>query len=150
MADFRRKEYRGSLLLVQECGPVDIVVDTDAKTVTPSLAKADSGYSVAGGGGGLVYVVPEQTVTITDSPAVLTGVDVSELADGDSVIIKFTKTDNPQIPTAYGSGQYNSDNEVVSVPVAIGETVAVIVGIEYYENSWVIITMGNEIGRAHV
>lgn len=53
MADFRRKEYRGSLLLVQECGPVDIVVDTDAKTVTPSLAKADSAYSIAGGGGGL-------------------------------------------------------------------------------------------------
>ena len=53
MADFRRKEYRGSLLLVQECGPVDIVVDTEDKTVTPSLAKADSSYSVAGGGGGL-------------------------------------------------------------------------------------------------
>ena len=63
MADYRRKEYRGSLLLVQECGPVDIVVDTDAKTVTPSLAKADSAYSVAGGGS-FDYLIPKQTFNL--------------------------------------------------------------------------------------
>lgn len=89
MADFRRKEYRGSLLLVQECGPVDIVVDTDAKTVTPSLAKADSSYSIAGGGGSVEYVIPEQTVTITDNMVQIQVNDsINNLADDDWIIFR--------------------------------------------------------------
>ena len=109
MADFRRKEYRGSLLLVQECGPVDIVVDTDAKTVTPSLAKADSGYSVAGGGGGgLEYVIPEQTVTFSGGSATLQNLNTSELQDSETVIIKMIFQNDF---TFYSLGYYGN-NEI--------------------------------------
>lgn len=93
MADFRRKEYRGSLLLVQECGPVDILVDTEDKTVTPSLAKADTEYSIAGGGGGLEYVIPEQTVTLTqsgsDGKVEITENGLDDLQAGDRIILKL-------------------------------------------------------------
>ena len=90
MADFRRKEYRGSLLLVQECGPVDIVVDTDAKTVTPSLAKADSSYSIAGGGGGSIeYASLAITAYGADNGYMFFAASVDADSNGTPVITRF-------------------------------------------------------------
>ena len=115
MADFRRKEYRGSLLLVQECGPVDIVVDTEDKTVTPTLAKADTEYSIAGGGGSLEYVIPEQTVTFTG-----TGEERQEISgfvqyDG-TLIAKYTlygEADGEPFAQSYYIGQeYDDDSQI--------------------------------------
>ena len=105
MADYRRKEYRGSLLLVQECGPVDIVVDTDAKTVTPSLAKADSTYSVAGGGASLEYVIPEQTVTTESYPDLgnVGAILDSELEDVNETIIVKLNNDIYALPKVAGA-----------------------------------------------
>ena len=60
MADFRKPKYSGSLNLAPECGPVLIELDTDAKTATASLEDPASQYTLQGGGG-LDYVIPEQS-----------------------------------------------------------------------------------------
>lgn len=133
MADFRRKEYRGSLLLVQECGPVDIVVDTEDKTVTPTLAKADTEYSIAGGGGSLEYVIPEQTVAFNGDPDQLVEitVDVSKLLNGDYVIIEVEEEEEPKW---YSSSDYRENGEDVFVfPITIeGDVVGIYIDSSKY------------------
>lgn len=91
MADFRKVKYSGSLNLAPECGPVLIELDTEAKTATASLEDPDSQYTIAGGGGGLEYVIPEQTVTITQNPVTISINDISGLQAGDEIIMKLSK-----------------------------------------------------------
>ena len=70
MADFRKAKYSGSLNLAPECGPVHIELDSVAKTATASLEDPASQYTLAGGGG-LEYVIPEQTVTFENQNTIV-------------------------------------------------------------------------------
>lgn len=87
MADSLQSKYKGFIILNKEIGPIELEVDTSAKTVTPSLPDG-SEYSIAGGGG-LVQVVPEQTVTITSDPASINIANFSELQQGDKLVMKM-------------------------------------------------------------
>ena len=58
------------------------------------------------GGGGLDYVIPEQTVTLTDHMATLEGVDVSSLNIGDYIIINIADSEDD----GYAASQF--DNRV--------------------------------------
>lgn len=51
------------------------------------------GNLISGGGGGISYVLPEQTVTVTDAPANLTDMDVSGIQNGDKIILKINAND---------------------------------------------------------
>ena len=139
MADFRRKEYRGSLLLVQECGPVDIVVDTDAKTVTPSLAKADSSYSIAGGGASLEYVIPEQTILTTTDPSDLHFLTDETISDhSGQIIIKATYQVNQDYETSYGTPTTNN----IEVDV-FGTTDKIMIMQDEDSGKWYVLYLSN-------
>lgn len=109
MADFRKPKYSGSLNLAPECGPVLIELDTDAKTATASLEDPASQYTLAGGGGGLDYVIPEQTVTFQNGEATLQNINTSSLEDGDHIIAKIVEEGSP----TYVGGSYATDYEEI-------------------------------------
>lgn len=48
------------------------------------------GLAEGQGGGGLEYVIPEQTVTLTDAPAEITNTDLDDFAIGDYIVLKMT------------------------------------------------------------
>ena len=75
-----------------------------------------NGYSevtvnVSGGGTSVITIIPEQTVTITDSPVALTGVDASSLSNDDEVLMRVEMaqpTVSPSTMDVFGIGIYNS------------------------------------------
>ena len=122
MADFRKPKYSGSVNLAPECGPVLIELDTEAKTATASLEDPASEYTLAGGGGGLEYVIPEQTVTITDSEVQIE----ASITDEYYIIMKSTESGI----TGYFAMRKNNDGDYETAAVV---NVSLYV---YYDNGW--------------
>ena len=63
MADSLQSKYKGFIILNKEIGPIELEVDTSAKTVTGSVA---SPYAFAGGGGGVPYILEPTSVTLNE------------------------------------------------------------------------------------
>lgn len=108
MADFRKPKYSGSLNLAPECGPVLIELDSVAKTATASLEDPASQYTLAGGGGSLDYVIPEQTFN-------------SIPVDGVTLQIDIPLPETQIIIKSHHGGGMPSTNYFVS---------------EYFDNNW--------------
>lgn len=127
MADFRKAKYSGSLNLAPECGPVLIELDTEAKTATASLEDPESQYTLAGGGGGLDYVIPEQTITFLNGSATLQNLNASDLQDGEYIIMKNIMQNNL---TIYAVGTFDAtDNEIFFAPDSDVGSITVSTGV---------------------
>lgn len=111
MADFRKAKYSGSLNLAPECGPVLIELDTDAKTATASLEDPASEYTLSGGGGGLTYVIPEQTVTISNQQATLQNINTSGMVDSENIILKAIINSH----ISYDIGSYSAEDDAIYI-----------------------------------
>ena len=116
-----RKNYKAGYNLHPEIGNILLEVDTDAKTVTPIL-EPDSPYTVTGGGG-LNYVIPEQTVTFNSSgKANVSGINVAGLASEDTVITKFIINNNAryEIASYYDNTIEFSDENIGTINTNTG------------------------------
>lgn len=104
-----RPKYKAGYNLHPEIGNILLEVDTDAKTVTPSL-EPDSPYTLTGGGGGVTYVIPEQTVTFPSSGTKVQLSDIgslNELNNGEQVIIRMTRDGAPENEALYVPATYH-------------------------------------------
>lgn len=125
-----RPKYKAGYNLHPEIGNILLEVDTDAKTVTPSL-EPDSPYTLTGGGGGgsAEYVIPAQDAAfVTELESVnafVSNVNIEGLDDGAMVVGKVIFNNR----TTFKVGTYTQSAEKLEFE-EFGN-------IRYRNNAWV-------------
>lgn len=112
--DTKPTDYgNGSLCLEMDTGKIFAYDEEDTEW--------DEQTATSGGGGGgasVVTIIPEQTVTITDSPVALTGVDASSLSNDDKILMRVSgdlSTYPPESIDMLNECSYNSTTEAFGI-----------------------------------